>query len=203
MSTPLGRAFRRLQRLQRIGDLGGLVAEHQQALCLALAQKAIERHGLGDLGEAEDSALLGGLDDIGAHPLAVDPRDLGEAGQNRLQSCRAHLDRLLHHIVEPGMLQRREHIGDVGQAILRPGLRARSQAVGPLAAGDLGLPFAVAAVEHQDGVAGGEPQHIAEIVALVRARARPSAPAPKGASTNSRGARKSISGMVMFRFGRF
>ena len=49
---------------------------------------AIERHRLGDHGKAEDAALLGGLDDIGAHPLAVDPRDLGEAGQDRLQAMR-------------------------------------------------------------------------------------------------------------------
>ena len=75
-----------LQRLQRIGGVRGLVAEHQQALRLAPAQIAIERHRLGDLGDAQDAALLGGLDDIGAHPLAVDPGDLGEAGQNRLQA---------------------------------------------------------------------------------------------------------------------
>ena len=65
------------------------------------------------------------------------------------------------------MLQRREHIGDIGQAVLWPGLSADRQAVGALAACDLGLPFAVAPVEHQNGVAGGEPQHVAEIVALV------------------------------------
>ena len=94
----------------------------KQPLRLALAEKAIERHRLGDRGEAQDAALLGGFDDIGAHPLAIDPRDLGEARQNRLQSRRAHLDRLLHHVVEPGMFQRRKHIGDVGQAVLRPGL---------------------------------------------------------------------------------
>ena len=49
----------------------------------------------------------------------------------------AHLDRLLHHVVEPGVLQRRKDIGDVGQAILRPRLRDDGQAVGPLAAVDL------------------------------------------------------------------
>ena len=156
-----------LQRLQRIGGIRGLVAEHQQALRVALAEIAIERHRLGDIGKAQDAALLGGLDDIGAHPLAVDPRDLGEAGQHRLQRGRAHLDRLLHHVVEPRMLQRRKHVGEVGQAVLRPGLGDDAQAVGPLAAGDRGLPFAVAAVEHQNGVAGGKPQHVAEIIALV------------------------------------
>ena len=52
---------------------------------VALAEIAIERHRFGDGGEAQDAALLGGLDDIGAHPLAVDPGDLREAGQHRLQ----------------------------------------------------------------------------------------------------------------------
>ena len=148
---------------------------------LALAQKAIERHRVGDLGEAEDAALLGGLDDIGAHPLAVDPRDLGEAGQDRLQSCRAHFDRLLHHVVEPGMLQRREHIGDVGQAVLRPGLAARSSgcraACGRRSAAchSPSRPLNTSTVSP-----AAEPQHVAEIIALVRARARPSAPGAQG-----------------------
>ncbi len=61
------------------------------------------------------------LDDIGPHPLAIDPGDLGETGQDRLQHGGAHLDRLLHHIVEPGMFERREDVSEVGQAVLRPG----------------------------------------------------------------------------------
>ncbi len=46
----------------------------------------------------------------------------------------AHLDRLLHHVVEPGMFQRRKDIGDVGQPVLRPALGQDLEAVGPLAA---------------------------------------------------------------------
>ena len=65
------------------------------------------------------------------------------------------------------MFQRRKDVSEVGQAVLRPGLGHDCQAVGPFAPGDRGLPFAVAAVEHQDGFAGGQPQHIAEIIALV------------------------------------
>ena len=83
---------------------------------------AIQRHRLGDRGDAQDAALLGGLDDIGAHPLGVDPGGLGEAGQDRLQRGGAHLDGLLHHVVEPGMLERRKDVGEVGQPVLRPGL---------------------------------------------------------------------------------
>ena len=100
------------------------------------------------------------------------------------------------------MLQRRKHIGEIGQAVLRPGLGDDRQAVRPLAAGDRGLPFAVAAVEHQNGVAGGEPQHVAEIIALVALERDRLARAPSGASTNSRGLRKSSSRHGQwFRFG--
>ena len=155
-----------LQREHGIGHLRGLVAEHQQALAAARAQIAIERHRLLDLGKTEDAALFGRLDDIGAHPLVINPRDLGEAGQNRLQRGSSHLDRFLHHIVEPGMFQRRKHVSEIGQAILLPGLGNNRQAVGPLAPRDNGLPFAVASVEGQDRLARGEPQHVAEIIAL-------------------------------------
>ena len=58
-------------------------------------------------------------------------------GQDRLQPGGAHLDRLLHHVVEPGVFQRRKDVGDVGQAVLRPRLGGDGQAVGPLAALDL------------------------------------------------------------------
>ena len=111
-----------LQRRDGIGEFGGLVAEHQQPLAVAAGEIAVQRHRLGDRGEAEDAALLGGLDDIGAHPLGVDPGDLGEAGQHRPQRRGTHLDRLLHHVVEPGVLQRRKDVSEVGQPILRPGL---------------------------------------------------------------------------------
>ena len=65
------------------------------------------------------------------------------------------------------MFERRENISEIGQPILRPGPRHDGETVRPFAAGDRSLPFAVAAVEHQDRVACGEPKHIAEIVALV------------------------------------
>src|SRR5580692_4919411 len=65
------------------------------------------------------------------------------------------------------MLERREQISEIGQAVLRPGLVLDGQTVGPLASGNRRLPFAVAAVEYQHGLAGVKPQHIAEIVALV------------------------------------
>jgi len=65
------------------------------------------------------------------------------------------------------MFQRREDVSEVGEVILRPRLGFDGQAVRTLAPGDRSPPFAVAAVEHQDGVARGKPQHIAEIIAVV------------------------------------
>ena len=63
------------------------------------------------------------------------------------------------------------------------------QAVGPLAALDLRLPFAVAAVEHQDGFAGGKPQHIAQIIALVALQRDSLALAQGGVDEQARGAK--------------
>ena len=111
-----------LQRLQRDMPMSAASSQNtSRRLVSRSLEIAIERDRLGDRGKAQDAALLGGLDDIGAHPLAVDPRDLGDARQHRLQRRGTHLDRLLHHVVEPGVFQRRKDIGDVGQAILRPG----------------------------------------------------------------------------------
>ena len=87
------------------------------------------------------------------------------------------------------MLQRRKDIGDVGQAILRPRPRDDRQAVGPLAAFDLRPPFAVAAVEHQDRFAGGKPQHVAQIIALVALQRNFLALAQGGVDEQARGAK--------------
>ncbi len=65
------------------------------------------------------------------------------------------------------MFQRREHVGQIGQPILRPGLGFENQVIGAFAAGKHGPPFAVAAIEDQHRFAGIEPQHVAEIIALV------------------------------------
>ena len=48
---PVQCRLRPLKRLQGIGDIGGLVAEHQQPPGFALVQIALERNGLGDLGQ--------------------------------------------------------------------------------------------------------------------------------------------------------
>ncbi|MGY4379912.1 hypothetical protein ACVWZ3_007551 [Bradyrhizobium sp. i1.3.6] len=117
--------------------------------------------------------MLGGLDDIGAHPLGVDPGGLGEAGQDRLKRGSAHFDGLLDHVVQPGMLERGKDVGEVSEPVLGPGLLEDDEAVRPLAAFDRGLPLAVAAVERQNLGPGGKPQHIAEIIALVAVERNP------------------------------
>ncbi len=78
-----------------------------------------------------------------------------------------HFNGFLHHVVQPRVLERREHIVQVGETVLFPGLADDLRAVRPLAARERGLPFAVAAVEDQHGVARRQPQHIAEVVGLV------------------------------------
>ena len=84
-----------------------------------------------------------------------------------LEAGDAHLGSLLDHIVEPRALERGEQVVDVGSCLLRPHLLADGKHRGALAAfGNAGLPFAVAAVEDEDAVAGLEPQHVAQIVGL-------------------------------------
>ena len=74
-----------MQALNGVFELRRLVAEDQQPAGGALAEEAVQRHRLGNGGDAEDAALLGGLDDIGAHPLGIDAGSLGKAGQDRLK----------------------------------------------------------------------------------------------------------------------
>src|SRR5713101_6080217 len=64
------------------------------------------------------------------------------------------------------MFQWRKDVSEVGQAILRPGLGNDRETVRPFAPPDRGLPFAIASIEHQNGVAGGKAEHVAEIIAL-------------------------------------
>jgi len=178
------------QGRHRIGGLGRLVAENQQALAGPPAEPALQLNRFLDRGKGQDSTLFGGLDDVGAHPVDIDPADLGETGSKT--GCRVAapiFHRLLHHVVEPGVFERRKHAAQVGQAVLGSRLAQDVQAIGPFAAGDRGLPFAVASVEHQHSGADCKTQNIAEIIALVAVERHTGAGA-RAASTNSRGLRK-------------
>ena len=73
-----------------------------------MLKAARERLWLIDSGQIEDAALLSGLNRVGAHPLRVDAGDLRELRQRRREQACAHLHSLLHHVVEPGVLEGRE-----------------------------------------------------------------------------------------------
>src|SRR5262249_11538644 len=75
--------------------------------------------------------------------------------------------RLLHDVVEPCMLEQREHVSDIAKPVLLACLPDDMKRLRPLAPGDLGLPFAVATVEGQNRGAAAKPQYIAQIVGLV------------------------------------
>ena len=112
------------QRGERIGDLGILVAEHDGPRRIAVGKEPRQVGRLGDLGKRKDAALLGGFDGVRPHALEIDARHLAVAGEHRLQPRGAHLDRLLHHVVEPRRFERREQIMQVGRHGLVAGFGA-------------------------------------------------------------------------------
>jgi hypothetical protein len=75
--------------------------------------------------------LLGGLHRVAAHALLIDARHLGVTREHRLQPRGAHLDCLLHHVIEPLMLERGEQVMQVERRGLRTGLLADDER-GPL-----------------------------------------------------------------------
>ena len=154
------------KRLHRICHLGVLVAEHQQTVGLARGDGAAERHGLCDFRQTQDAALLRRLDRVGAHAREIDPLDLGVLRQHRQQPRSAHLDRLLHHVVEPFMLERGKQVVQVGRHGLRAGLLLQRQRGALAADRERRPPFTIAAVKRQHPVAGLETQHVAEIMRL-------------------------------------
>ena len=131
-------------------------------------ERLVERLRRQNLRRPDHAALLAGLDGVGLEPLEIEPRDLGAPGDDGPQASRAHLDRLLRHVVEPGVLQRREQEIDVGRRFLIPGSRGdgerRALARGR---GERGGEFAVAPVEDQHARASGQPQDVDEVIRLL------------------------------------
>ena len=91
--------------------LGVLVAEHQQA------RRVAGRRACGRAARARQSPGSVRMPHCSAASIAfarmrsrLTRADLGVAGQHRLQPRGAHLDRLLHHVVEPGVLERGEQV---------------------------------------------------------------------------------------------
>ena len=107
------------------------------------------------------------------HALEVDALGDRVARQHGMSLRRAHLGRLLHHVVEPRALERREEIVEVGPALLRAHLLDRLEHAASR------LPASARRARHSPSrplktricVAGREAQHVDEIVRL-RRRAR-------------------------------
>ncbi len=108
-------------------------------------------HRLGNIGNAEDAALFGRFDDVGLQLVEIGDLALHMLGHHRLHRAGAHLHGLLHQIIEPPDLQRRKEVVQVGWRRLRPRLLDRLISTMLLAGreGEVGLPFAVAAVEDE------------------------------------------------------
>jgi hypothetical protein len=70
--------------------------------------------------------LFGRFDDIAAQAFDAGLCHLRVLGDDRLEDARTHFHRLLHEIVEPALLQRREAVDKIGQgwleAVARPAL---------------------------------------------------------------------------------
>jgi hypothetical protein len=110
--------------------------------------------------------LLRSFDRIGAHPLKVDARHLAVPGEYGTQVRGPHLDRFLHHVIEPRRFKRCEQIMQIACSGLGPDASADAQHRIALAAFELSTPFAIAAVEHEDAIAGFQPQHGREVMRL-------------------------------------
>src|SRR5262249_24836172 len=120
-------------------------------------------------------------DSVRPHSLEIDARDLGMPGQHRLQARRAHFDRLLHHVVEARLLERREQVVEIEGWRLRPRAladRERKRAFAAVSQG--GPPFALAAVEYEHRIAALKAEHVAQVVGLHRVEREPSAAVERG-----------------------
>src|SRR5947207_2803264 len=112
--------------------------------------------------------LLRRFDRLGAHPLGIDAPHLREASEDGDEARGAHLDRLLHHIVEPGVLERSEQILEVRRRCLRPRGFDDPQPQGLAARLDRGAPLPFPAVEEENRILFLEAQHVLEIMAARR-----------------------------------
>ena len=147
-------------------SFGILVAEDQAAFAERI-EGLRKRDRVRGLGDGQNAALLGGLDRIGLHALDIDPRRLGMARGHRLKPRGAEFHRLLHHVIEPRMFERREKVMQVAGRVLRPGLLGDGERDRLFAlAHQVRAPFAIAPVEHQNRVARLQPQHVGQVIGL-------------------------------------
>ena len=95
--------------------------------------------------------MLRGLDRVRAHAVEIDALRLRMAHDDRLQARDSHLDRFLHHVVEPRMFQWREQVVQVAQLGLLPRALDDDELRAFLSRGaELCTPLAIALVEDQN-----------------------------------------------------
>src|SRR6185312_12998816 len=95
-------------------------------------------------------------------------RDLRMLRDHRLDSRHAHLDRLLHEIVEARVLQRREQQVQIGGRSLCTRLSGNMQGAAALAGlADAAPPLAVPPIEEENGSTLRQPKHIEQVIRLV------------------------------------
>ena len=112
--------------------------------------------------------MFRGLDGIGAHAFEVEPMHLRPARQHRHQPPCAHLDRLLHHVVQTRMFQWCEQVVDVRALVLGAHKILGDEGSGLLRdIRQFGPPFAVASVEDEHRIAGLQAQDIDQIIHLL------------------------------------
>src|SRR5262245_10971505 len=158
------------QRLERRNMRRPFVGEDEPPPLVPAVEQLGKLLRLQDFRHAQDAALLGGLDGVGMQALALDALGYGVARDDRAERACAKFGCFLHHIVEPGALEQREQIVQVGSLILRAGLVVEADLCLLLASlAELGPPLAVAAVEQKEVVSLLEAQHISEVMRLVLA----------------------------------
>ena len=124
----------------RIVQFSVLIAKYQYTLRRKLRQHLCQSNGWRNRGNGQHAALLRSLNRIGAHAIEIDSGRLSMARHDRLQMRNAKLDRLLHHVVKPGMLERCENVMQVARPRLGPRLFLRHKANATLARPLLGSP---------------------------------------------------------------
>lgn len=121
----------------------------------------------GYFGDGQDFVLFGCFDYVCVYLFGIDLGGLGEVGQDWLQCCCVYFDGFLYYVIELGVFEWGEDIGEVGKFVLRLGLLQDDEVVGLFVVGDGGLLFFVLVVEGQDFGFGGQLQDIVEIIVLV------------------------------------
>ena len=135
--------------------VGILVAEDEQAAGCEPTDHPAEVDRTRDLRKRQNAALFGRFDGIRADALEVHALNLRMPRHHRLQPRSPEFHRLLHHVIEAGMLDGSEQVVQIAGRALRPGRFGDFERICPLGCARQDRPpFAIAPVEDQDRIAG-------------------------------------------------